>query len=170
MRPPLRNKNCFLPLWFVLSHLPCQVMTLKRSSHFCSPKCHKYDNLHEAPYIVSPIPSPTMQTTLAVYSIAPGLANSSSLPWHTNKHFLKFKFIKSYKYSYVNLKELYNQAIKLQVTIKDVKREDSLCMKCPTPELYCARMFFIFNPLFVLLTFQMLYQSQAEHDPAFATS
>ena len=60
---------------------------------------------------------------------------------------------------YVNLKELYKKDIKYYVTtIIKKKKEDRIYMKSPYPEAKCAKDLFKFNPLFVMLTFQIIYQ------------
>ena len=40
-------------------------------------------------------------------------------------------------------------------------------MKSPTPETLCAECIFQSNALFVLLTLQIKYQGQANHDTTF---
>ena len=52
-----------------------------------------------------------------------------------------------------------------KVPIKDIEKEDRLCMKFLTPDAQCAESVFQWKPLFVaLLTFQKIYQGQGQHD------
>ena len=47
----------------------------------------------------------------------------------------------------------------MRVTNKDIKEEDKLCMKSPPKEEgIVQRVFFKFIPLFLVLTYQMIYQ------------
>ena len=46
----------------------------------------------------------------------------------------------------------------MQVTIKNIKKEDRLCMKPPTPKALFAKGVFQINPLFLVLTFQIIHQ------------
>ena len=55
-------------------------------------------------------------------------------PRYTNKHFLKCTFSKSLTHRWANIKESYNRDMKVQVTAKDVKKEDSLFIIFSTPE------------------------------------
>ena len=67
-----------------------------------------------------PTPAPLSQTSLPGYSLAlPGWIYSPSPPQHTNKYLWKCTFSKSLTKESVNLKEPYNQAIKIQVINKD---------------------------------------------------
>ena len=82
--------------------------------------------------------------------------NSSCLHWHSNKHLLYFTFSNSLTNNQANLRELYNHPIKVQVTTKDVKKEDRFCKKSSPPQRQSVqRVFFKFNPLFLVLTFHI---------------
>ena len=47
---------------------------------------------------------------------------------------------------------------KLQVTTKNIKKEDKTLHETPALEALCAKGFFKFNILFLVLTFQMTFQ------------
>ena len=55
--------------------------------------------------------------------------------------------------------EPYNQGIEMQITNKSIKKEEALCMKFPVPDALCAKGIFQIEPLFMVLTFQKLYQN-----------
>ena len=65
-------------------------------------------------------------------------------------------FFMSLVHKYVYLKEPYNQDIKEQVTTKTFLKKKTWN---PQPQWgIVRRMFFKFNPLFAVLTFQIIYQ------------
>ena len=49
----------------------------------------------------------------------------------------------------------------MQATTKDIKKEARLCTKSATLGVYSTKNVFQIQPLFVLLTFQVISQSQA---------
>ena len=101
----------------------------------CSSKFHKYDNYDKAPCMMSSYPWYNKANLFArLFTCHADQTNSPPLPRHTNKGLLKCTFPKNLAYNLRNLKELYNQGIKAQVTTKDIKKEDRLCMKSPIPE------------------------------------
>ena len=55
----------------------------------------------------------------------------------------------------------------MQATTKDIKKEARLCMKSPILEVYSKKDVFQIQPLFVLLTFQVIPQSQADSGATF---
>ena len=62
-------------------------------------------------------------------------------------------------HKYVNLKGPYNKNIKEQVITKFfLKKEDRLFMKSQTQRHSLQKVLFKFNPLFVVLTLQIIYQ------------
>ena len=62
-------------------------------------------------------------------------------------------------HKYVNLKEPYNQDIKDRVTIKYfLKKKTGFYMKSQLQRHSVQKIFFKFNPLFVVLSFQIIYQ------------
>lgn len=65
--------------------------------------------------------------------------DSPRLHQHINKHILNCTFCKSLTSTYLNMKEPYNQCINVQVTTKDIKKEDTLYMNSPAPEALCAK-------------------------------
>ena len=68
-------------------------------------------------------------------------------------------FSMSLAHKYGNLKEPFNQDINEQVTtIFFLKKEDRLYMKSPTQRQSVQKMLFKFSPLFVKLTFKIIYQ------------
>ena len=56
------------------------------------------------------------------------------------------------------------------VTFQDITKKNKRCMKSVTPEAQYAEVSFQCNTLFVLLTLQVIYQGQAEHDATFENS
>ena len=65
----------------------------------------------------------------------------------------------SLAHKYINLKEPYNQDIKEQVTIKKLlKKKTGFTMKSQPQRHSVEGVFFKFNPLFVVLTFEITYQ------------
>ena len=90
--------------------------------------------------------------------MVPIQTNSSGLHQHTKGHLLNFTVSKSLTDTLGNLKELYNLDIKLQVTTKNVKKEDRLCIKFSAHEALFARRTFKIRSLFLVLTFQIIYQ------------
>ena len=55
--------------------------------------------------------------------------------------------------------EPYNQGIKVQNVNKSIKKEEALFMIFPVPNALCAKGIFQIEPLFMVLTFQKLYQN-----------
>ena len=97
---------------------------------------HKYGNYDKAPDRFPPTPCPLTQTSSPCYSLAlPGWTYSPPLPQHTNKYLWMCTFSKSLTNEQVNLKEPYNQDIKVHVIIKDSKKEGRLYTKSPTSEV-----------------------------------
>ena len=56
------------------------------------------------------------------------------------------------------------------VTFQDITKKNKRCMKSVTPEAQYAEVSFQCNTLFALLTLQVIYQGQAEHDKTFENS
>ena len=56
------------------------------------------------------------------------------------------------------------------VTFQDITKKNKRCMKSVTSEAQYAEVSFQCNTLFVLLTLQVIYQGQAEHDKTFENS
>ena len=103
-------------------------------SPLCTFKSHESDNCEKAWYIAS-----TGANLFArPFTWPQGRVNYPSLPRHTEKHLLKYTVFKSLRHKWTNLKEPYNQGIKVQVTAKDIKKEDRCCMKFRNPEAWCA--------------------------------
>ena len=62
-------------------------------------------------------------------------------------------------YKYVNLKKPYNQNIKEHVTAKNFfKKKTGFTWNLQTQMHSAQKVFFKFNPLFVVLKFQIIYQ------------
>ena len=65
----------------------------------------------------------------------------------------------SLAHKYANLKEPYNQDIKEQVTTKNVfKKKTGFTWNSQPQRQSVQKMLFKFNPLFVVLTFQIIYK------------
>ena len=65
----------------------------------------------------------------------------------------------SLTHKYVNIKEPCNQDIKEQIpTKKCFKKEDRIYMISQPQRHSVQKVFFKFNPLFLVLTFQIIYQ------------
>ena len=64
----------------------------------------------------------------------------------------------SLAHKYFNLKEPYNQDIKEQVTTNSFFKKTTGFTWNPQPQKHSVQVFFKFNPLFVVLTFQIIYQ------------
>ena len=79
------------------------------ATHFCSSKSHRYDKYDK----------PT---------------NILSYPWSHKANLYQVIHFLPVTYNEENLKVLYNQDLKLEVTTKDIKKEDRLCMKSSTHE------------------------------------
>ena len=68
--------------------------------------------------------------------------------------------------------------MKVQVTTKDVKKEDRLCIKSPSPEVECEKVVFQILPLISGVNFSnnmsiphaRVSMSETEHDTIFETS
>ena len=68
-------------------------------------------------------------------------------------------FSMSLTHKYVNLKEPYNQDIKEQVTTKNFFKKKAGFTSNSQPQRHkVPKVFFKFNPLFNVLTFQIIYQ------------
>ena len=89
----------------------------------------------------------------------PGCPNSPNSTSHTNKTFVQVHIFQG---SALQLRKP-NRGTLQDITIK--KRN---CMKSPTPEVQCARC--IFQKQYLLLTLQIKYQSQVNHDTTFENS
>ena len=72
----------------------------------------------------------------------------------------------SLAHKYVNLKDPYNQDINEQITTNFfLKRKQAFQFEIPTPETQCVEGVFQIQspPLFVVLTFQTIYQQPWRH-------
>ena len=89
----------------------------------------------------------------------------SSTYWSLNidpsdsKCYILTDFSISLTHKYVNLKEPYNQDIKEQVTTKNFFKKKAGFTSNSQPQRHkVPKVFFKFNPLFNVLTFQIIYQ------------
>ena len=117
------------PLFLVyLLALPLKIMTLKPLLHLFAPP--------------SPIDKTTMIRPLTV----------SSNPWFHRTNLCQAIHFLPLSYNLTNIKELCNRGHAVEVTTKDIKKEDRICMKPLTPETQCAyRVFRIKPPGFSIL-------------------
>ena len=104
--------------------------TFTLSPSLCFSKFYKC-NCEKAPYGFLLHPGKPLHQAIHLF---PGQTNSPRLHGHTNQHLLNCTFSKCLTNNYANLKAPYNQGIKMQVVIKDVLKQDRICMKFSTPE------------------------------------
>ena len=105
-----------------------------------------------------PSSSHPSQTIWQTVHLHPSQIKPSPLHQETRKQLLMCVFSKGLNHNFANLKEPYNQVINVQVTTRNIKTEDGLFMKSSTPEISVRKVFFRFNPLFVLLVSQIIYE------------
>ena len=70
----------------------------------------------QASYIVSFYPQYILNFFTSLFTWPPGQRNSPPKPWHIKKHLWKCTFSRILTHNYVNLKDLYNQGMKIQNT------------------------------------------------------
>ena len=91
-----------------------------------------YDDFNTSPitmhsFLLPPV-LPSKPFCKAIWLLS-SQTNTPPLPQHTKNCLLKYNFSKNLTHNQRNLKQFYDQGIQVQVTNKNIKREDRLCMK-----------------------------------------
>ena len=131
-----------------LSSLPiCSSKSLKHNYYA---NYNKHINLNSFSYFQTPLEKYPHQV---IHFMFPIQNNSPRLHQYTNKHLLNCRFSKSL----TKIKSPIIKASKCRSPVK-VSKEKTDCMKSPAPEGFCAKNVFQFQPQFLVLTFEIIYQ------------
>ena len=140
-----------------LSSLPiCSSKSLKHNYYA---NYNKHINLNSFSYFQTPLEKYPHQV---IHFMFPIQNNSPRLHQYTNKHLLNCRFSKSL----TKIKSPIIKASKCRSPVK-VSKEKTDCMKSPAPEGFCAKNVFQFQPQFLVLTFEIIYQYPIEHATTF---
>ena len=144
-------------------HCHPQLMNFKHPPHLFAPACPNPTNvwqLWQGTIHRSFLPLFPQSKPQGSPDMLPGWTNSLNSPSHTNKTFVQVHLLQE-----SDLKEFRNRGTLQDITIKKGIAWNPQLLRHSAQSVFFKR-----NTLFVLLTLQIKYQGQANHDTTFENS